>query len=133
MKKSKITKANLERYRGMLLETQVSIANQIRSMEREVLQAPSRDASGDLTNLPTHIADLSTDTSSQNLTIELMENGEEVMKDIADALGRIEQGDYGICEDCQKPIPEKRLEYIPYARYCVACKSEQEKRNRRGR
>lgn len=129
--KSKIEKSMLEKYRQMLLETQRTLVNHMQSMEKSVLQTPSRDASGDLTNLPTHIADLSTDTFHQNLTIELLESGEEVLKDVADALKRMDNGMYGICEECHKPIPPKRLDFIPYARLCVTCKSNEEKRNPR--
>lgn len=131
MKKTKFTKQQLENYRQILLETQYVLAGQIQSIGKSVLQNPSRDASGDLTNLPTHIADLSADTFSQNLSIELLENGEAVMKDIADALERVDKATYGICEKCQKQIAEKRLEHIPYTRLCVTCKSLEEKsRNR---
>lgn len=131
MKKNKLDQKALKKYKQKLLEAQRTLASHIQSMEKSVLQNPSRDASGDLTNLPTHIADLSADTFSQNLTIELLESGGGVMKDIVDALKRIDEGVYGICEECHKPIPPKRLDYIPYARLCVACKSQEEKRNRR--
>lgn len=46
------------------------------------------------------------------------------------ALTRIELGKYGLCMKCGKPIPEPRLEYIPYAVLCVECKSADERRNR---
>jgi RNA polymerase-binding protein DksA len=46
------------------------------------------------------------------------------------ALGRIRQGRYGICAKCGKPIPEARLEAIPYAVLCVECKNADERRNR---
>lgn len=133
MKKPKIDSTTLERYRQILLQTQRNLATHIESMGKAVLQSPSRDASGDLTNLPTHIADLSADTVSQNLTIELLENREEVMKDIVDALQRVDEGIYGICEECQQPIPPKRLDYVPYARLCVVCKNQEEKRNSKRR
>ena len=54
----------------------------------------------------------------------------QVMKDIADALQRIEEGSFGVCGDCGQQIPKRRLDYIPYARLCVKCKSEEEKRNK---
>ena len=49
---------------------------------------------------------------------------------INNALDRIQQGKYGICLKCHKEIPIERLEAIPYAFMCIACKSEDERRNR---
>ncbi len=47
---------------------------------------------------------------------------------IEQALRRIEAGTYGICLECEEEIEEKRLEYVPFARYCTECKSELEKK-----
>lgn len=43
---------------------------------------------------------------------------------IEEALDRIQSGDYGICISCEEPIPPKRLQALPWARYCVACQEE---------
>lgn len=43
------------------------------------------------------------------------------LEEIDAALIRVDDGTYGLCEDCRKPVPEGRLEIIPYARRCVAC------------
>jgi DnaK suppressor protein len=40
---------------------------------------------------------------------------------IEEALDRIEAGDYGICHSCEEPIPAKRLEALPWAKFCVGC------------
>jgi DnaK suppressor protein len=47
---------------------------------------------------------------------------------IEEALEAIEDGDYGFCEDCEEPISEKRLQLMPFARFCVRCQSELERR-----
>lgn len=44
---------------------------------------------------------------------------------IEEALDRVESGDYGICLDCDDPIPEKRLRAIPWARYCIPCQENE--------
>ena len=46
---------------------------------------------------------------------------------IDDALEAIEDGDYGFCEECDEPINEKRLQLMPFARFCVRCQSELER------
>ena len=43
---------------------------------------------------------------------------------IEEALDRIEAGDYGICLGCEEPIPAKRLQAVPWAKYCVTCQQE---------
>jgi len=43
---------------------------------------------------------------------------------IEEALDRIEAGDYGVCLGCEEPIPAKRLQAVPWAKYCVACQQE---------
>ena len=46
------------------------------------------------------------------------------LKLIEEALDRIQAGDYGICLSCEEPIPAKRLQALPWARYCVTCQEE---------
>ncbi len=47
--------------------------------------------------------------------------GYEMLRDVNEALLRIEHGEYGLCERCEEPIPEKRLRAVPWARFCVGC------------
>jgi RNA polymerase-binding transcription factor DksA len=46
---------------------------------------------------------------------------ERVLKEIDEAFARVEDGTYGACLGCGKPVPGERLEILPYTRYCVAC------------
>jgi len=48
----------------------------------------------------------------------------KLLREIADALQRIEQGTYGVCLECEEPISVKRLDAVPWARYCVTCQEE---------
>ncbi|MFF0203824.1 TraR/DksA C4-type zinc finger protein [Streptomyces sp. NPDC005017] len=45
-----------------------------------------------------------------------------VLKEIEGALARVEDGTYGTCAGCAKPVPAERLEILPYTRHCVACR-----------
>ena len=45
----------------------------------------------------------------------------KLLREISDALRRIDQGSYGICLECEEPISAKRLDAVPWARYCVTC------------
>lgn len=46
------------------------------------------------------------------------------LKEINQALRKIEKGQYGICENCKKPINEERLKFIPQAKFCIECSKE---------
>ena len=84
-------------------------------MEIEAL----RRENSDLSRLPIHMADLGTDNYDQEFTLGLMDSERKILHEIDDALGRIENGTYGICEGTNKPIPKQRLKAIPWTRYRV--------------
>src|SRR5664279_671517 len=48
----------------------------------------------------------------------------KLLREVADALHRIDAGSYGICPECEEPISAKRLEAVPWARYCVTCQEQ---------
>jgi DnaK suppressor protein len=58
--------------------------------------------------------------------ISLHLNGLEyhMLREVNEALLRMEHGEYGICARCEEPIPEKRLRALPWAKHCVACQEE---------
>ncbi|MEV6180498.1 TraR/DksA C4-type zinc finger protein [Streptomyces sp. NPDC052015] len=60
-------------------------------------------------------------TSDDYLLSEQKTAMERTLKEIEEAFARIENGTYGTCLGCVKPIPGERLEILPYTRFCVAC------------
>jgi len=66
-----------------------------------------------------HIADSATDTYLRELDEGLEENADHLLEEVGAALSRIEDGTYGTCVACGKPIPPERLEAIPYAARCI--------------
>ena len=66
-----------------------------------------------------HIADSATETYLRELDEGLEENADHVLVAIDEALGRIEDGTYGLCSACGGPIGEERLEAVPYATLCI--------------
>ena len=79
---------------------------------------------------PKDLADIASDDIDRKMIEALGSQELSRLKLIDSALTRIKQGKYGICIKCNKRIPQKRLEAIPYALMCVECKSEEERRNR---
>ncbi|MBI3269614.1 MAG: TraR/DksA C4-type zinc finger protein [Planctomycetes bacterium] len=123
---SAISKDDLERFRRLLLTRRELLHGNVNQMENEALHRNRQDSSGDLSSMPIHIADLGTDNFEQEFTLGLIESEEEELREIEEALGRIDAGGYGDCETCAKPITRERLRAIPYARLCIECKKKQE-------
>ena|SRR3989339_467550 len=71
------------------------------------------------------------DSASQNvekeLLFELNDNEKMILDAIESALRRIEKGSFGTCESCREKISDKRLNAIPWVRYCIDCQSDSEK------
>lgn len=118
-KKERLTAADIERFKQMLLEKRREILVNVNEMEDETLKKSRLDAAGDLSSMPIHMADIGTDNYEQEFALGLMDSERKLIKEIDDALQRIEDKTYGICEGTEKPIPKARLKAQPWARYCV--------------
>jgi len=68
--------------------------------------------------------DLATGEISRELEAKMSMRQQKQLKEIQEALERLKQGEYGICEDCGEPIPEQRLRLFPAAKLCVRCQEE---------
>ena len=79
---------------------------------------------------PKDLADIASDDIDRKMIEALGSQELKRLKLIDSALTRIEQGKYGLCMKCSKRIPQDRLEAIPYALMCIACKTAEERRNR---
>jgi len=90
----------------------------------------AKESSGDLSSYAFHQADQGSDTNLMEQTVMLMEQERDKIRLLNDALIRISDGNYGVCEICGEQIPENRLEIIPYARYCMDCKTKEEAKRR---
>ena len=118
-KKSRLIANDIKRFKQMLLEKREEILRNVNEFEDEALKKSRLDASGDLSSMPIHMADIGTDNYEQEFALGLMDSERKLLREIDDALVRIEQKTYGICEGTGKPIPKVRLEASPWARYCV--------------
>jgi DnaK suppressor protein len=70
--------------------------------------------------------DLSTQNSNSHLQLSILEVRNQMRLQLDGALQRLEDGTYGVCEDCQKPISEERLKAMPFARRCIDCQRHAE-------
>ena len=118
-KKHSIMAADAKHFKEMLMEKRREILRNVTEFEDEALRKSRMDATGDLSSMPIHMADLGTDNYEQEFALGLMDSERKLLREIDNALGRIEDKTYGICEGTGKPISKARLEAQPWARYCV--------------
>ena len=108
---------DLDRFRTELENERqrLSVAREAVNHERSLA-----DETGDLSTGPgDHLADNATETFMRELDGGLEENADHLLVEIDAALERIENGTYGICAVCGRPIGEERLEAVPYAKLCI--------------
>lgn len=114
--KEVLTQKDLSLIKKFLLEKKVSIMNKLNSRK--------------LAETDTEIGD-EADTASQNnereIQFELDEISSMAIKDIDNALTKINAGSFGLCECCGCNISIKRLQAMPWGRYCIECQTEAEK------
>ncbi len=118
-RKSRLSAVAIERFKQMLLQKRREIISNVNEFEDEALKKSRMDASGDLSSMPIHMADIGTDNYEQEFALGLMDSERKLLRETDDALQRIERKTYGICEGTDKPIRKARLEAQPWARYCV--------------
>ncbi|HHT9116572.1 MAG: TraR/DksA C4-type zinc finger protein [Planctomycetes bacterium] len=116
-------------FKKLLLSLRERLVGKVDVMQGETLKKSRQDASGDLSNVPIHMADVGTDNYERDIMIELIQNGEEGVRSIDTALEKIEEGAFGICELCAKKINKERLKAVPYATLCIDCQREEETDN----
>jgi len=85
------------------------------------------DETEELTYQDNHLGDVATATFDREMASTLEENSTHVLAAIDEALARIEEGTFGVCQRCGNPIAEERLEALPWAILCIDCKRKQER------
>lgn len=123
---SGMTKQELKRFEKLLLDERNRLTGSIRTIEEASRMEAGRDKDGDLSSY----AETGTDNFELETALNIASGESEWLRNIDEALQRIETGLYGICERCEQPIVKKRLEVFPSARYCIKCQAEYEKEHR---
>ena len=87
------------------------------------------DMALDVNELPDDM-DFATSQADQGIMLRLRGREKTLLKKIEEAIQRINEGEFGICEDCGEEISAKRLEARPVTTLCIRCKEEQERREK---
>ena len=122
-----MNKKELNHFEKRLREEQENLARALGKLEKSVLQRSQRESAGDLSAYPGHPAELGTDAIERERDFLLASSEGRIAFQIREALARIKDGSYGICESCGKPIGAARLEMIPYASLCTKCQVKAER------
>lgn len=126
--KKKFNKKELAEFKKIVLNVKEKMVDEIKHISEDTLKKSQKDASGDISGYTYHMADVATDTYDREFSVSLASNDRQSLYEISDALKKIEDGTYGICESCKTLIAKNRLKAVPYARMCVKCQEKKEKK-----
>jgi RNA polymerase-binding transcription factor DksA len=118
--------ADLKVFKAALEAMRARLRGDVTTMAEAALRKTRSEASGDLSSMPIHMADIGSDAWEQEFTLSLMATEEETLDLVEQALGRIRTRTYGVCEECEGVIAKKRLEAIPFAPLCIRCAEKME-------
>jgi DnaK suppressor protein len=107
-------KEKLEYFRKKLLKQREAILNKSKKLKEDSYTLGT-DGIQDM-------ADAASNAYNADILMSLSDNDRTMVKEIDSTLDKIANETYGICEECEEPIAEKRLEANPVARYCITCK-----------
>lgn len=111
-----MSKLNLEEIKDRLLAERALLIQKLKGNDLSIDDAETPDP-----------VDLAVRNYSKNVMLAVSENETKQIALIDEALLRIEDDEYGICQNCEKDINPKRLAALPSARYCIDCQELQEK------
>lgn len=112
--------AKTEEMRALLLKLKEEALQEIGKSVKTGAEKPTDEPSGD-------IYDQASNERDRELLLLLSDREREKIRNIDEALARLDEGEYGICEECEEEIPLGRLKAMPFARLCVKCKADLEK------
>ncbi len=126
--RKKLTKKELGDFRKLILKTKEKVLDEIKHISEDTLKKSQKDASGDISGYTYHMADVASDTYDREFSLGLASNERQSLYELDDAIKKIEEGTFGVCEECKSPIAKTRLKAVPFARLCLKCQEKKEKR-----
>ena len=126
--KKKLTKKELLGFKKIIFKRKEEINDEIKHISDDTLKKSQKDASGDISGYTYHMADVATDNYDREFSLGLASNDRDSLYELEDALKRVEDGTFGICENCDSLISRIRLKVVPQARLCVKCQEKREKK-----
>jgi DnaK suppressor protein len=116
--KSLFTQKELQELRQRLLEERANLQAQFSEIEQSTFSANQSDLSGEA-GFDEEFADAGTATFERERDLSLVNNLRDLTERIDKALAKMDEGTYGLCDRCGKPIEKLRLKALPYANLCI--------------
>jgi len=126
--KKKFTKKDLKEFKKIVLKKKEEILDELKHISDDTLRKSQKEASGDISGYTYHMADVATDNYDREFSLGLASNERKFIYELDDALKRIEDGSFGICDECKSSITKIRLKAVPSARLCIKCQQKREKK-----
>jgi RNA polymerase-binding transcription factor DksA len=117
----KLSSTDLNKIRRLLEEITSRVRSDATGMVEQVRTGSGGNGGSELSNAPFHLGDMGTEEYLYDLNATLLANEQHIVAEAQEALHRIQNGAFGICEFCGQSITKSRLEAIPYTRFCVKC------------
>src|SRR5262245_57840696 len=124
---------DLKYFENRLLEERARIMGEMGHLESTILKVNPRDSAGEVGGYSFHMADAGTDSMEREISFDIASKEGRLLREIDDALRRIYNGVFGICESTGAPISRARLEALPWARYTLQEQEYMERMQRAGR
>ncbi len=125
-KKTSYGESFLKQQKHKLLELRDALLDQI----HDTAQNSVRDAHIESSGLGMHQGDAGSDTYDRDFALTVLSQEQDALYEIEEAIKRVEDKTYGVCQMSGKQIPQARLEAIPFTRFTVECQAQLEKENR---
>jgi RNA polymerase-binding protein DksA len=126
--KKKLTKTELKDFKKLILKKKEAILDELQHITDDTLKQSQKDASGDISGYTYHMADVATDNYDREFSLGLASNERRAAYELDDALKRIDEETFGICDECKGMISKARLKAVPSARLCIKCQKKREKK-----
>ncbi|WP_269538746.1 TraR/DksA family transcriptional regulator [Cerasicoccus fimbriatus] len=116
-----------QKHYKLLLELRQHVTEELEIHTADTLKRSNRDDSGDLSGYGQHMADAGTDTFDRDFALSLVSNEQEALYEIEEAIQRIFDDEYGVCEHTGEPIDKERLLAVPFTRFSLEGQRQMER------
>ena len=121
-----LSKKEVEELKAQLLDERKDLEAQYRELEESSFGANQSDLTGEM-GFDEEYADAGTATFERERDLSLVNNIRDLIQRIDKALAKIDEGTYGLCDRCGRPIEKPRLKALPYANLCLSDKQAEER------
>jgi RNA polymerase-binding protein DksA len=128
-----IGKRDLQEFRRLLEEERERLADELEALAEHTPELEHQvgiDVGG---SYDEDFADVAGETFEREKGLAIESSVQALLTQVEEGLARLDEGTYGICENCGRPIHPARLRAIPYAKLCIECKANEERANGVGR